>query len=304
MADIRPGVSFVIPVYNKAPYLKDVLAAIQDQDGDFDREYIFIDDGSTDGSFDLLRELTAGWRNTIIHRQDNRGSAHATNRGIERASMSFVKFVDADDLIGRHATRLLLEALSAEADAVLSYGGVVYYPPDGPLPDLASTVEAGGRLFMPSPVRAALRNSLFNPTQFLARTDALRRAGGCDERVVHSQEYSLTLRLARLGGFIRIHAPVAYRPAAVPGSLGAHQGRQLKRVTMACAYFLRDFPDLDVGLKGFAARRAAGRAWKYARRNKGAGWFNSAWPWRNLLSYLPLPRNHAAFVEGCAAAFD
>ncbi|WP_374300517.1 glycosyltransferase family 2 protein [Ferrovibrio sp.] len=304
MAAVRPGVSFVIPVYNKAPYLKDVLAAIQDQDGDFDREYIFVDDGSSDGSADLLRALTADWPNTIIHRQDNQGSAHATNRGIERASMPFVKFVDADDLIGRPATRLLLETLIAEPGAVLAYGGTVYYPPEGPLPDLAAPVDAGERLVMPSPVRAALRNSLFNPTQFLVRTDALRRSGGCDERVVHSQEYSLTLRLARLGSFIRIDAPVAYRPAVVPGSLGTHQGRQLRRVTMACAYFLRDFPDLDVGLRDFAVRRAAGRAWKYARRNKGAGWFNSVWPWRNLLSYLPLPRDHAAFVEGCAAAFD
>ncbi len=76
-----PGVSFVVPVYNKAPYLKDVLAAIRDQVGDFEREYIFIDDGSTDGSIELIQELTLNWANVIIHRQENHGSAHATNRG-------------------------------------------------------------------------------------------------------------------------------------------------------------------------------------------------------------------------------
>lgn len=299
-----PGVSFVVPVYNKAPYLKDVLAAIRDQVGDFEREYIFIDDGSTDGSIELIQELTLNWANVIIHRQENHGSAHATNQGIARASMSFVKFVDADDLLGVHATRMLLEALRGNEKACLAYGAEIHYQPGEPLPDLTAVTQPGECRVISEPLWPALRNSMFNPTQFLARTDALRRAGGCDERIVHSQEYSLTLRLARLGDFISIAAPVAYRPATVPGRLGAHQGRQLKRVTMACKYFLEDYPDVPGRLQAFAARRAAGRAWKYARRIHGATWFNSRWPWRNLLSHLPLPRDHAAFIEGCTAAFD
>lgn len=304
MAAALPGVSYVVPVYNKAPYLADVLAAIHDQAGDFEREYIFIDDGSTDDSAALLARLTAGWPGVTIQRQDNHGSAHATNQGIARARLPFVKFVDADDLIGRHATRLLLQALVEHPGAVLAYGGSIAYPPDGPLPDLVAVDQPGAITEIAAPLQPALRNSLFNPTQFLARTEALRQAGGCDERVVHSQEYSLTLRLARLGSFLRIAAPVAYRPAMVPGSLGTHQGRQLRRVTLSCANFLRDYPDLTPQLRAFAARRAAGRAWKYARRNKAAGWLNSRWPWRNLASYLPLPRDHAAFIEGCMPAFD
>ena len=300
----RPGVSYVVPVYNKAPYLAGVLAAIRDQAGDFEREYIFVDDGSTDGSDALLTQLTADWPAVTIHRQDNHGSAHATNRGIALARLPFVKFVDADDLIGRHATGMLLQALAERPAAVLAYGGSVSYAPEGPLPDLVAVDLPGAITEIAAPLESALRNSLFNPTQFLARTEALRQADGCDERVVHSQEYSLTLRLARLGSFLRIAAPVAYRPAMVPGSLGTHQGRQLRRVTLSCANFLRDYPGLPPHLKAFAARRAAGRAWKYVRRNKSAGWLNSRWPWRNLASYLPLPRDHAAFIEGCLAAFD
>jgi hypothetical protein len=300
----RPWVSFVVPVYNKAAYLKNVLAAIRAQIGDFDRQYIFVDDGSTDGSAELLEELTRDWPDTIICRQTNHGSAHATNQGVARAILPYVKFVDADDLIGLHATRMLLDALQNDPKACLVYGGTVYYHPDGPQPDLAAVSEPGACSIIAEPLMPALRNSLFNPTQFLVRTDALRRSGGCDERVVHSQEYSLTLRLARLGHFLRIPAPVAYRPNNVPGSLGTHQGRQLKRVTLSCANFIRDNPDLTPALQAFAARRAAGRAWKYARRNHGAHWLNSRWPWLNLLSYLPLPRNHAAFIEGCLSAFD
>ena len=49
------SVSFVIPVYNKARYLKFVLNSLANQNGEFDREFIFINDGSTDGSLEILR---------------------------------------------------------------------------------------------------------------------------------------------------------------------------------------------------------------------------------------------------------
>ena len=44
------SVSFVVPVFNKSSYLKHVVNSISSQKGDFDKEYIFIDDGSTDDS--------------------------------------------------------------------------------------------------------------------------------------------------------------------------------------------------------------------------------------------------------------
>ena len=123
MAAKLPGVSFIIPVYNKAAYLPKVLAAIAAQTGDFPREFIFVDDGSTDDSLNLLRELTQGWKNLTILQQANHGAAHATNRAIERASQPYLKFVDADDLLAAPATEVLLSAL-APSDACLAYGGV------------------------------------------------------------------------------------------------------------------------------------------------------------------------------------
>ena len=105
------GVSFVVPVYNKAPYLKDVLAQIKRQRGDFRRHYVFIDDGSTDSSLQQLNELTEMWENVEIVSQVNAGSAAATNRGIEMAREPYIKFVDADDLISTDATACLLRAL-------------------------------------------------------------------------------------------------------------------------------------------------------------------------------------------------
>ena len=50
------SVSFVIPVYNKATYLKEVIQSLRSQNGDFEREYI-LNDGSTDNSLEILKNV-------------------------------------------------------------------------------------------------------------------------------------------------------------------------------------------------------------------------------------------------------
>jgi glycosyltransferase involved in cell wall biosynthesis len=301
MASSGTGVSFVVPVYNKAAWLPGVLDMIAAQTGDFEREYIFVDDGSTDESVAIIEARTADWPNVTVYRQTNHGSAHATNQGIRLARLPFIKFVDADDLLARRATETLLAALRG-SPACLAYGDVVYYDPSQ-TPDVEACRPDAARELIAEPLRPALRNSLFNPTQFLVRTDKAREAGGCDERIVHSQEYSLTLRLARLGPFLRVATPVAFLPTEVPGRLGGDMGRQLKRVCLACANFVADHPDLPYPVKQFACRRVAGRAWRFARRERGAG-FGSVWFRRYLRSRLPFFGNQASFIERCAGAFD
>jgi Glycosyl transferase family 2 len=294
------GVSYVVPVYNKAPYLPRVLAQIARQQGDFRRQYVFIDDGSTDGSLALLREMTRGWENCTIESQANAGSAAATNRGIALARESFVKFVDADDLLGDHATAMLLTSLR-DTDACLAYGEAVRYA-EGDTLDLQFHAADPPVARLEAPLRAAIRNAMFNPSQFLARTEAVTSVGGCDERVVHSQEYGLTLRLARRWPFLQVKAPVAWLPRESPGRLSTNEGRQLQRVTQALALFLADHPDLPADVRRYACIRAAGRAYKYARRRGGEGLLG-AWLWRELAARVGLVRDAPAFVEACCRAF-
>lgn len=297
-ADI--GVSFVVPVYNKAAHLPRVIEQISRQKGAFRRQFVFVDDGSTDGSLDIVRRETEGWDNLVIERQPNAGSAHATNRGIAAATEGFIKFVDADDLIGDHATAILLDALRG-SDACLAYGRAVRYAaPDVLDLDFASERPMIERI--DAPLRPAIRNSMFNPSQFLARTDAVKAVGGCDERVVFSQEYGLILRLAARSPFLRVDVPVAWIPEEAPGRLSTNEGRQLQRVTQALAYFLADHPHLPKDIRRFACRRSAGRAYKFARRRGGEAAFGR-WFWRNIAAQLGLVGDAAAFVEGCCPAF-
>ena len=123
------GVSFVVPVFNKAPWLPDVLDRIAAQRGAFEREYVFVDDGSTDDSLAVLKAHTAGWPGVTIIEQENRGVAHATNRAIAKARHPFIKLCDADDLLADGATEALRNALLSHPRAMLAYGKWEFYDP-------------------------------------------------------------------------------------------------------------------------------------------------------------------------------
>lgn len=295
-----PGVSFVVPVFNKAPHLPAVLRQIARQNGDFPRQYVFVDDASTDASLAIVREITADWNNTVIHSQANKGSAGATNACIALAEQPYIKFVDADDLIADDATVTLLRALM-DSEACLAYGDVTHYGDERDI-DLADGVENPATEILTDSLKLAMKNSLFNPTQCLVRTDAVKEIGGCDERVVHSQEYSMTLRLARRWPLMRVAAPIAFIPHEAE-RLSNNEARQLQRVTRALALFLRDYPEIEPRLRRYACRRAAGRAWHYARRRAAAG-FLSPWYRRYIASLIIGPGHAADFIERCCDAFD
>ncbi|MBS91464.1 MAG: hypothetical protein CMM95_00200, partial [Rickettsiales bacterium] len=192
------SVSFIIPVFNKSSYLKTVINSLKKQKGDFEREYIFIDDGSTDNSLHIIKEETRNLKKCRIFSQKNKGSANATNRGIKSAKMKYIKFLDADDVILSDSTDILLEILESNPSYNLAYGlqRKVVSIKDV---DLSEKINVENLSFIKKPTKLAMRNSMFNPSQFLVRTDLCKKINGCDERVKFSQEYSLTLKLSMLG---------------------------------------------------------------------------------------------------------
>jgi glycosyltransferase involved in cell wall biosynthesis len=296
------SVSFVIPVFNKAPFLGPVLAAIAAQKGNFAREFIFVDDGSTDNSLAEIRRLTEGWQNVTIVQQKNGGSASATNAGIREARLEFIKFVDADDLLHEQATQILLDALQSHPNAVLAFGRRIDFD-DGAVMDLKTPITALTTSVINNPLYDSIKNSLFNPTQFLARTEAVKKSGGCDERVKHSQEYSLTLRLARLGSFVRVDALIAFINRGEGPRHGDANSRQLKRVNLALAYFLEDYPDTPLPLRRHAWKRAAGRAAKFYHRHRGGPKYSKLF-WQNVFAGIVPQKNYAEAIRNTLPAFD
>lgn len=100
-------VSVIVPVYNSAEYIGSTLDSIVNQDFN-GFELIVVDDGSTDGSLDIIKERLS--KSTVSHKiihQENSGVSGARNRGIEEAQGEYLVFVDSDDYItGNHISEL------------------------------------------------------------------------------------------------------------------------------------------------------------------------------------------------------
>ena len=281
------SVSFIIPVYNKSRYLKTVIKSLRQQSGNFDKEYIFINDGSTDDSLEILKKEKKTLPNCKIITQKNKGSANATNVGIFAAKMKYIKFLDADDLILSNATDVLVNFLENSSESVLAYG-LQRKVNNFKKINLDEKIITQDFSIISKPIFLAMRNSMFNPSQFLVRTDSCKLVGGCDERVMFSQEYSLTLRLANLGSFIRLNYPIAILPNIAPGQISEKKNNQIHRVSKVLELFVNENPNLSIFVKLFAVRRLTARSWRFARRKAKANIFTK-WFFFYVLGLLRFP---------------
>ena len=107
-----PFVSVVIPVYNAKRYLEACIQSLEEQSLRF-FELICVDDGSTDGSAELLGTLAKRYENLRILSLEHAGVSAARNAGIEDAVGTYLLFVDADDTVDQR----LLELAVQKADA-------------------------------------------------------------------------------------------------------------------------------------------------------------------------------------------
>lgn len=111
--------SIVVPVYNVAPYLKDGLDSILNQDVQ-DIEVICINDGSTDESLSILNTYKHKDKRVRVISQENKGVSAARNKGIKNASGPFITFFDPDDIVSKDMyDHMLKKCFTYELDTII-----------------------------------------------------------------------------------------------------------------------------------------------------------------------------------------
>lgn len=122
--------SVIVPVYNTLPYLDACLQSLEKQTL-VGMEVVLVDDGSTDGSSQVLQKLVQKDSRFRYVRQANGGLSVARNTGLRAARGCYVTFVDSDDWIAMPDSLegLYRAAVAAEADIAVGHTLTVF--PDG-----------------------------------------------------------------------------------------------------------------------------------------------------------------------------
>lgn len=200
------SVSVVIPAYNAALTIAAAIAsAAQPEVG----EIIVVDDGSTDATTQIVRELSAGNSHIqLVSRPTSGGPAQARNDGLATSSCEFVLFLDSDDQLVPGAIGVLLAAIAPASSASLGRFTAVDTAGDAidigtwATVQLQPVVRRKGRLIPATKLSGeALLTRLVVPPPggILIRRAAALACGGYDATLHRSEDIAFLVELARQG---------------------------------------------------------------------------------------------------------
>lgn len=120
-----PKVSVILPCYNVSPYIDKCINSLLNQTLN-DIELIFVDDCSTDDTYDKI-EKYKDHRIKLIRHEVNKYTAEARNTGIDNAIGEYLAFVDPDDYVEKDFLEKLY-TLAKNNDADIAKGVIRYIP--------------------------------------------------------------------------------------------------------------------------------------------------------------------------------
>jgi len=297
-----PEVSYVVTQRNKAAFVPLLVEAFAQEAGDFSREYVFVDDGSTDDSVPILRSLAIRLPGPLrLIEQENAGASGATNTGVAAARASLIRLVDGDDLVTSASTVRLREAMRKEG-VEFAYGDLGQYDLEEPFPQSEPSWGGPERLSREEGLSRFIRNCPANSSSILISKTLYTRAGGCNEELV-SPDQMLFLRLFAAADGVHLPGPVARIPRSAPGRLSGQQRRSRYEAALALIALLDENPDLPRPLVAQTYRRAISRAYNYARLFGTGGelWWRVLW--RYLASKLRIPADPSAAMRETLAVY-
>lgn len=119
-----PKISIIVPAYNSAEHIHKIIDSVRAQT--FDAwECIIINDGSSDNTEEVIRNLIGDDARFTLHSKKNGGVGSARNTGIEMAGGKYIAFYDADDVVPENALESLYTA-AVKCDADLVIGNMMY----------------------------------------------------------------------------------------------------------------------------------------------------------------------------------
>lgn len=193
---VRGLVSVIIPAFNRVSYLSETIDSVLAQTYK-NIELIVVDDGSTDGSYELLQQYQSRKQLTLLKHpnRENKGQAAALNLGLTKASGEFIAVLDSDDLFESDKLALQVNYLQKNTDVGLVYGmgtgidGQGRYLYDIGDPNFIETND---------PNEVLLNCYFLLPQNSLVRRDCYLTAGFFNEDYRAAQDHDMLIRLCEI----------------------------------------------------------------------------------------------------------
>jgi glycosyltransferase involved in cell wall biosynthesis len=215
-----PVVAVIVPVFNKARFVAGTLQSVMGQSyGGI--KLIVVDDGSTDGSPQVIRETLGEYPYRFVQLK-NGGVSRARNRGAAEAphDAKYLLFLDADDLVDREMVATLVGQLERHPEAAACYCRLRYIdaegePPADPPPEFRlARGRFGPRAIsedaIVTPLEAVWSNYCAIPSSCLIRRSAFVATGGWDTALCPpanrfgAEDKDLTIQLTLEGEIHRL----------------------------------------------------------------------------------------------------
>lgn len=198
IASPRPLVSVIMPAYNAERYVLEAIHSVLDQNYE-PIEVLLVDDGSSDGTVDLVRREAPSVR---IIQQENSGAAAARNTGLRYARGELICFLDADDGWFHGKLAAQVDYLQQHSEVGLVFHRWLVWKPD----------ETGAYIkqHLPSPVPGEINPScsgwiypqllldcIVHTSTVMMRRWVFKNTGFFDTTLVNGEDYDYWLRVSR-----------------------------------------------------------------------------------------------------------
>lgn len=194
-------VTVILPVFNRVTSVAPAVRSVLDQRDVAALDLLIVDDGSTDGTSEVVQAITEAHTNVRLVRHENRGIARARNTGLVNLlpETEIVTFLDSDDLMvpGRLATDLPI--LAARPDVDYTYGRMIM------------TDEFDPAFHGPAETARKAEITSIHLSAGLFRRRLIDRIGPFDEEMILAEDTDYLLRIFESGAdFAQTDTPCLY----------------------------------------------------------------------------------------------
>ena len=208
-------ISVIIPTYNRKKYIKRAIDSVIHQSYK-PFEIIVIDDGSTDGTYELIKQSYSSSQ-ISLKKQKNNGVSSARNKGIKLANGDWIAFLDSDDEWFKNKLELQVREIK-KSKTFICHTNEIWIRNGIRVNQMKKHQKYGGAIF-----KKCLDMCRISPSSVMIHRRIFDEIGLFDEDLIICEDYDLWLRISS-------KYPVLYLDSMLIKKFGGHEDQLSKNI--------------------------------------------------------------------------